>query len=98
MKIEWTKVALKNIKKIHAFYKKTANKGVADKIIEPIFGRAQDLKNQSNIGQQEESLKHLKLGHRYLIVGHNKIVYIQKEDAIYITHIFDTRQNPSKLK
>ncbi|HIP31364.1 MAG TPA: type II toxin-antitoxin system RelE/ParE family toxin [Crocinitomicaceae bacterium] len=98
MEIEWTKIALKNIKKIHAFYKKTANKEIADKIIGPIFSLVQNLKNQSNIGQQEESLKHLKLGHRYLVLGHNKIIYTQKENTIYITHVFDTRQNPKKLK
>lgn len=98
MEIEWTKVALKNIKKIHAFYKKTANKEVADKIIEPIFPLVQKLKDQNNIGQEEESLKHLKLGHRYLVTGHNKIIYTQKENTIYITHVFDTRQSTKKLK
>lgn len=96
--IEWTKAALKNIKKIHAFYKKTANTETANKIVELVFETAQQLKTQDSIGQKQENLKHLNLGHRYLLSGHNKIIYNKKENTVYITHVFDTRQNPKKLK
>lgn len=96
--IEWTKVALKNVKQIHAFYKRTAGTETANKIVELVFQTTQQLKAQDSIGQKQENLEHLNLGHRYLLSGHNKIIYVKKENTIYITHVFDTRQNPKKLK
>ena len=98
MKIEWTEVAIKNTKKIHKFYCKIASKQVADKIIEPLFDFVKTLQTATDIGQLEECLKPLNQGHRYLVHNHTKIIYLIKENTIYITHVFDTRQNPSKLK
>lgn len=98
MEIEWTEIAIKNVKKIHKFYCKTASKEVADKIIEPLFHYVKTLENLSEIGQEEECLKSRKQEHRYLIHGHNKIIYLVQANIIYITHVFDTRQSPKKLK
>lgn len=98
MEIEWTERAKKNVRRIYKFYTKTASEEVAKKILEPLFPFVQTLKEITLIGQEEEDLKHLKSGHRYLIIGHNKILYKVKNETIYITHVFDTRQNPKKLK
>lgn len=43
-------------------------------------------------------LEHLELGHRRLIVGHYKIIYRVTNEEIYITDIFDSRQDPAKMK
>jgi len=96
--ILWTKIAFKNLKKVHKFYIKIANKEVADQIINEIFETIKSLEHSNYIGQEEESLKHLKSNHRYLVIRHNKVIYRLKEDKIFITHVFDTRQNPEKLK
>jgi toxin ParE1/3/4 len=96
--IFWTKIALNNLKKVHKFYVKNADKEVADQIVDEIFQTVKTLEHSNFIGQEEEDLKHLKSGHRYLVIGHNKIVYKLKSKKIYITHVFDTRQNPEKLK
>ena len=98
MQIEWTTTAKKNVRKIYLFYCKTASKKVAEKIIEPLFPFVKTLKKNPLIGQEELDLKFNKQGHRYLVNGHNKIVYRVKDDIIYITHVFDTRQSPKKLK
>lgn len=49
-------------------------------------------------GQEEPLLEYLGLGHRRLVVGHYKIIYRIIEECIYITDIFDCRQDPDKMK
>ena len=46
----------------------------------------------------EEYLRHLNLGHRRIVTDHYKIIYRIEDQVIYITDIFDTRQNPGKMK
>lgn len=36
--------------------------------------------------------------HRRIIEGHYKIIYRVEGQAIYITDIFDSRQDPNKMK
>lgn len=96
--IQWTEAALKNVRKLYHFYCKTASEEVARKIIEPLFHFVKTLENMSEIGQEEPTLKPLNDGHRYLVHNHLKIIYRLKSDTIFITHVFDTRQQPSKLK
>ena len=43
-------------------------------------------------------LEHLGLGHRPIIEGHFKIIYKVEGEYIYITDIFDSRQDPDKMK
>lgn len=59
---------------------------------------ADSLINHPYKGQFEEYLEHLGKGHRRLIEGYTKIIYLVKEDCIYITDFFDTRQDPAKMK
>jgi toxin ParE1/3/4 len=48
-------------------------------------------------GSREPFLEHLGLGHRRLVVSHYKIIYRVTGDYIYITDIFDSRQDPNKM-
>ena len=43
-------------------------------------------------------LEDLGLGHRRLIESHYKIIYRVVGEYIYITDIFDSRQDPDKMK
>jgi toxin ParE1/3/4 len=49
------------------------------------------------MGQIEENLVSLGLDHRYLVEGKYKIIYFIKENVIYITDVFDCRQDPQKM-
>lgn len=40
----------------------------------------------------------MKYEYRYLIEGHSKIIYKSENSKIFMERIFDTRQNPIKLK
>ncbi len=98
MNIQWTLEAKKDLKKIYKFYVKYFSKELALKTINQTFNKVKTLELGTELGQEEELLKHLNQGHRYLISNHNKIIYKVEDDIIYITHVFDTRQNPEKLK
>ena len=50
------------------------------------------------LGQRETRLQYLNKDHRRLIEGYFKIIYFIKDDSIYITDIFDSRQDPKKMK
>jgi plasmid stabilization system protein ParE len=97
MEITWTNPAKRDLKKIFQYYKNKVSKNVADKIINSVFNTTAILKTQ-NIGVKEDLLEHLNQDHRYLVDGNYKIIYFVDNENSYITHVFDTRQNPVKLK
>ena len=68
------------------------------KIRNKILDKADTLATDPYIGQEETYLAHLGLGHRRIIENHYKIIYRVVGDYIYITDIFDSRQDPEKMK
>jgi len=96
--IIWTYFATSELKNIFLYYRIVAGDKVADKIRKSIFRSAKPLIKQPLIGAIEENLIELKQGHRYLVDGNYKIIYRQIDNNIYITDIFDCRQNPPKMK
>jgi len=98
MTINWTHTAVKDLKKIYRFNQKIASKEVAQKIQKSIFSKTNTLHHGASLDQQEELLKQCPEGYRYLIDGNYKIIYFTQEHTAWITYVFDTRQNPKKLK
>lgn len=98
MKITWTNFAIAELKKIFLYYRMIAGNQVANKIKKEIFSATKPLTKQPEMGSIEETLLELKQGHRYLVEGNYKIIYRIIQNEIYITDIFDCRQNPTKMK
>jgi len=48
--------------------------------------------------QEEESLKHLKFGHRRVIKRDFKIIYKIVEETIFVTDFFHSHRNPKQMK
>ena len=97
MNIVWTKPAKKDLRKIFNYFKKKVSLNLANKIVNSILANTSILRTQ-NIGVKEQLLIHLEQEHRFIIDGNYKIIYIIKDNTVYITHVFDTQQNPVKLK
>lgn len=57
-----------------------------------------ELKKYPRMGQYEPWLEYKGEGHRRLVVGNFKVVYRIEGKAIYVTDIFDARQDPRKMK
>jgi plasmid stabilization system protein ParE len=66
------------------------------KIRSEILVATNQLKRFPDSGQ-EDLLKKLEEGHRYLAKGHHKIIYKPVEEGILIADVFETRQNPLKI-
>lgn len=96
--VVWTYFATLELKNIFLYHKLVASESVAEKIKKSIFNATKMLTKHPFIGQIEENLIGLKQGHRYLIEGNYKIIYKVINKDIYITDVFDCRQNPQKIK
>ena len=97
MKVFWTKSALNSLSEIFKYYKENVNSAVAINIKDSIFASAKQLEKHSLSGQIEDLLIDLSENHRYLVRGNYKIIYKVYKGKIYITDVFDTRQNPDKV-
>jgi plasmid stabilization system protein ParE len=75
-----------------------AGEKTAEKIKKSIFTATKTLLKQPLIGSLEQNLSQLKEGHRFIVEGNYKIIYRLIDNDIYITDIFDCRQNPTKMK
>lgn len=98
--ITWTPFALRCLDEIHYFISQEAQAvGPADKFIDKIFYRTNQLKSFPESGQEEIFLKKRGIHCRYLVEGYYKIVYEYLVDkrVVVITDIFHTRQDPDNI-
>ena len=89
----WSKRSVSNLKIIWNFYAKKTITG-ANSVVNGIRNKGNTL-TTNLLHQSEENLK----PNQYrTIFKHFKIVYKVKGDRVLILQIFDSRQNPKKLK
>ena len=99
MKVVYTEQALQSLEESLDFLME--QEMPTDQIMatrERILDKADSLADSPWKGQQEEYLTQLGKEHRRIIEGYYKIIYRVEEPTIYITDIFDTRQDPNKMK
>lgn len=100
LKIYWTDFSKSELQRIFDYYKEKAGRRVTKKMVEGIISETEKLREQPLIGQMEELLSDRTEEFRYLVHRNYKIIYwINLEmNRIEIADIFDTRQNPMKMK
>jgi plasmid stabilization system protein ParE len=100
LRIKWTDFSKKELKKIFEYYKENASITVARKLVSGIAKETVKLKKQPTIGQEENLLKSDSREFRYLVYKNYKIIYLVsiENNSIEIFDVFDTRQNPIKIK
>jgi plasmid stabilization system protein ParE len=100
LNIFWTEFAQNELAEIYKYYRKKAGIEISKKLVKGIYNEALNLKKQPEIGQIEELLKNRKEEFRYLIHENYKLIYWIniKENQVEINDVFDTRQNPPKIK
>ena len=99
LKINWTNFAKLELQKIFNYYNTNVSPAIAKNIVIGIVNESKKLQNNPEIGQEEEFL--IELGdYRYFLYSNYKIVYVFNKNAntIEVHDVFDTRQNPLKLK
>jgi len=94
-----TKTALSNLEHGLIFMREKHSEKLCLEVGEEVIRSTNNLIKNPKIGQTEQSLLGMKLGHRRILVGHFKIIYrlVKDQDIILITDIFDSRQDPNKI-
>lgn len=90
--------ALESLDAALEFRKNTMSQTRMQAMVDKIFAEIDRLVQYPGGGAIEEQLAHLGLGHRRVVVGHFKIIYRVVEDRIWVSDIFDSRQDPEKMK
>ena len=94
------RLAESKLEDIYSYYSIKASKKVAQKLINGIVDTTIGIEKQPEIGQAEICLNDRKQGFRYLVYKNYKIVYWVNYEfrRIEIANLFDTRQDPEKIK
>ena len=100
LKIIWSEFAETQLEEIYEYYEKKASPRVAKKLVSGIINEPKKLIKSPLIGQEEELLKQRETEYRYLVFKNYKLIYSvdNQNGFIKIADVFDTRQNPPKLK
>jgi plasmid stabilization system protein ParE len=100
LEIFWSNFAKNKLEGIFDYYKLKASLKVANKIVNGIVNQTIGLSKIPRIGQVEEIIKDDEREFRYLVYTNYKIVYYinLRTNQIIIANIFDTRQNPKKVR
>ncbi|MCO6490021.1 MAG: type II toxin-antitoxin system RelE/ParE family toxin [Phaeodactylibacter sp.] len=94
MKVKITDPAKAELKKIYDYHRRRGNGKKGRRVRREVMEAALILKQQPFMGQKEENLEYLGLGHRYVLVSpHYKVIYRIEGQVIYVTDVFDTRQD-----
>jgi plasmid stabilization system protein ParE len=98
MKIVYTEQAIQSLQESLDFIADNVSPEKLIEIRNQLLDAADTLILQPLKGQKEPYLEHLVLDHRRLIHGNFKIIYRVIGEYIYITDVFDSRQDPEKMK
>jgi plasmid stabilization system protein ParE len=100
LKIYWTDFSKSKLRAIFDYYKEKASLRIARRLVNGITQEVIKLQNQPNIGSREDLLHEREQEFRYLVHKNYKIIYwvVKDQNRIEISDVFDTRQNPVKVK
>jgi len=98
--IIWSDFAESELDKIFEYYVENASLRVAKNVINKIILEPNRIFSHPEITQVEELLLDRENHYRYLICDNYKIIYSinSEKNFIMIADVFDTRQNPTKIK
>ena len=97
-KIIWSDFALKQLKKIHNFYKNEASEEIARRLTKSIVQTTIQLETNPQIGTKEPLLEDCEFEYRFLVNKNYKIIYRLDDNVVRVISVFDTRQNPNKIR
>lgn len=96
--ILWTDKAKADLRTIFDYYCLETSEKIAHQMIHKLLKKTTQLSKNPKSGAVEPYLGHLKFEYRRLVEGHYKIIYRIQDTKVFINRVFDSRQNPYKLK
>ena len=99
LEVRWTKFAEDKLIDVFEYYKYKAGIRVSQKLVNGIVAESLKLEKNPFIGQIEDLLTDKIQEYHYLVYKNYKIIYWVDEinKVIFVSHLFDTRQNPIKI-
>lgn len=98
MVVIWTEKATTQLRSIYEYLLEVAGRKIAKHIIDRIENTVEKLAKYPKMGIIEEELAQYTEEYRSFVVHKNyKIIYHIVEKNIYISTLFDCRQNPKKM-
>ena len=100
LKLNWTQYSKNELRKIFLYYKSKSNLKTAKNIVEEISSQVIILEKFPYVGQKEELLIDRKRDFYYFLHSNYKMIYYVdlEKNLVEIVDIFDTRQEPLKIK
>jgi|AntRauTorckE5430_2_1112549.scaffolds.fasta_scaffold09090_2 plasmid stabilization system protein ParE len=99
MKVKLTANARRRLQQIRDYHKGQGNAAKGRRIGRKILAESKKLEKYPELGQAETYLESEGKGHSYLLVKpFYKLIYFITKPFIFITDIFDTRQNPDDMR
>lgn len=98
MKILWSDSALAELEEIFDYYQAKASSIVARSLVKAIIQKTLILESNPFVGVKESLLSDRPDEYRYLVYKNYKIIYRCNDNLIIIITVFDSRQNPFKIK
>ena len=99
-KILWTDFAINQLKDIFDYHLIKASPNIAQRLVQRIIDSTIILENNPKSGRKEDLLADRHQDFRFVITKTYKIIYwIDYEfNIVNIATVFDTRQNPNKIR
>lgn len=98
-KIVWTEFAEWNLHEIYRYlFSKSKSEKIAKNYILNLVLRVEQLEKFPDSGHKEEALLEMGKDFRFLVYKNYKIVYFVSEATVYVTDVFHTKLDPTKLK
>jgi toxin ParE1/3/4 len=100
IKVIWTAQARADLKNIFDFvYKQSQTLTIPRKLVKKVVEKSKLLAKGNLQGTALQGIENAPKEYRYLVQGNYIIIYSNPEtNLIYIHTVFDTRQDPEKLK
>jgi len=93
--IKWTKTAAKNFDKVIDYLENNWSEKIVSNFVTRTFDLLDLLAELPEIGELQDKKRQIR---GMLITKHNKLFYRIDNDTLIVLRIFDTRQNPKKLR
>ncbi len=98
IRVFWTETALNNLEDIFEFYKYQDSVSTARKLVKEIVQSTLRLQKFPALGKKEYLLTERNNEYRFIIEKRFKIIYWIEDNYIKIAAVFDSRQDPEKIK
>ena len=92
-KIEWTLNAVNQVEGVLEFLTKEVSENASIKFLETVLSKVKSLENNTYEGRPVPNMRTVRF---VIFEKHHRLYYRRHGRTLFITNVYDTRQNPDK--